>query len=239
MFRKLKARIQRKRILSGIPSYQQTVSYNEMFLCANLFETKFRRPIKSFLEVGANFFQDAFVVQQLNGIEDESIVVIEPNLEIFNIAKRWRPNYQAFNVGASNVETQLEMQVAGTKSRNSGVSSLFTRNLDEEWITGTQTVTVLPVKKILDDLDRDVTDFAKIDVEGHTFEVLQGFGDWLPKFGMIQAESELSHKYWQEQRYFFSDIHELMTDMGFDLFHHHVNRDCIQCDTIWVNRQFA
>lgn len=85
-------------------------------------------------------------------------------------------------------------------------------------------------------------DFCKIDAEGHTYEILEGFGEQILNIKCIFLETE-SFEVWKNQKY-ASDVSELLIAKGFDLelnIARHVpwaGENGYQYNQLWINKSY-
>ena len=139
-------------------------------------------------------------------------------------------NYNVYNVAASNENGEVEfLSVVSDNELLRGISSIkksyHVDNLEYQKNT---------VKSIrLDTFDFQI-DLMKIDVEGHSYEVLEGLGDKIKQVKAIQIETE--EKVCFENQKIDSEINKYLLDLGFSL----VNKErCwdLQFDCMYVNRK--
>ena len=211
---KVIAFIKRKKILRKIHNRCSSNSYSELLLAGSIYKQYYQEQPRSFLEIGANYFQDAIIMHHLFNIHANDIYVFEPNPEIFAEAVSQNPDFNAYNTALSNKEGTFRMQLAGNGSNNLGVSSMYERTSNCEWITNEQDVRICRLDRVFP-ANTCIPDIIKIDVEGHSYEVLCGFGELLESAKMIMLEAEQYEHYWKGQRYFFSDIYDFMKKNNF------------------------
>lgn len=228
-------KIKRFLITRSIHSLASSHSYDEILGACNLFEMCFGRKPKSFIEVGANFFQDSQIFHRLTKCDPTNIHVIEPNSYVFNNAVTKIPNFNVYNIGISNIEGKIKLKTSGKRSANKGVSSIFERNYDPDWITGEEEIQLRRLDSVFNEEQLSNIDVIKIDVEGMTYEVLDSLGKHLHKTLMFITESELEEVYWKGQKYFYKDMVELMSKNGFVQASQKLLDNNNQFDSIWVN----
>jgi len=78
-------------------------------------------------------------------------------------------------------------------------------------------------------------DLVKLDVEGCSFEVLEGFGDEIHNIKMLHVENE-TYQYWQEQK-LAHEVGKFLTTKGFTMVHSY-NFGVNSVDEVWINDNF-
>lgn len=201
------------------------------------FESSFNRSPKTMIEVGANFFQDSEYAKRFFGIYP---IAIEANPEIYSLGKKLYPNIESHCIAISISEGEQIMFSSGLNSDNNGVSSFYKRKTEADWITNTITVKTTTLSKFFSESPLKFFDLIKIDVEGHTYEVLLGAQEILPRFGLIQAECEDADSVWENQKGTFEEINNLLLKNDFTLIYfERSSPDSTQCDAIWINMKYS
>ena len=77
-------------------------------------------------------------------------------------------------------------------------------------------------------------DFIKLDVEGCSYEVLEGFGTRLKDVKAIHLEAE-DDVVWEGQK-LFSDIQKLLTANNFEMMY--FKKFWKQSDSIWIQKEY-
>ena len=116
-----------------------------------------------------------------------------------------------------------------------GVSGLLDRpDLYNQEFTNTKVIKVNSItgSELLNTIDRDI-DLCKIDVEGASYEVLQGFGNAIEDIKLIQIEAE-QKVIWNDQKT-FKEVYVLLREKGFEKIWE-VALGTTQLDSIWVRR---
>lgn len=114
------------------------------------------------------------------------IVALEPNPEQAKIIEEKYPEIDVMKVAASNQRGEAPFMVYVGDEGAVGSSSL-----DLHWKEKDHKGYVIQVKlDRLDHLVKDEIDIMKIDVEGHSVEVLEGLGDKLRKVKAFHIETE-------------------------------------------------
>ena len=81
----------------------------------------------------------------------------------------------------------------------------------------------------------DSVDFVKIDVEGCTYEVLEGFGERIRDVKCIQLEAE--HVELFEGQRLFDEISSLLCKNNFVMAHFEL-LDGKQSDSLWIQKNY-
>lgn len=183
-------------------------------------------------EVGANFAQDAAYLSRKWQLSPETVVVFEPHPDI---ALKVRNHYDfvVMTKAVSNVNTVMQFNAVKLDSTsNTGISSLLPHSIND--ITENDFVEVEVTR-----LDTFATahglthiDFLKIDVEGLTFQVLEGLGEFLQNVCCIQIETEFI-PIWKDQRT-QSEVYRLLEENRFQLIEHFTQMDGVQGDSLWI-----
>jgi hypothetical protein len=79
-------------------------------------------------------------------------------------------------------------------------------------------------------------DLCKIDVEGCTYEVLEGFSDSINIVNSLHIEGELITLY--ENQKLFKDFEQLLIEKGFTMVDYVEFDSSTQCDSIWIKNEF-
>lgn len=192
----------------------------------------------SIVEIGSRDGKDADLLKKKFDILDENVHIIEPNPVCFNKIKTDYPNYNVYEIAISNkVGRETFYQVNTLHEDLNGLSSLLYREIYE-----TPVLDVKQIGVIVKTADVFITEnkiekcIVKIDVEGLTYEVLEGFGDTLKDIIAIHLESE-AYPIWEKQKT-TNDIFQLLSDQFVCLTKKRVTEQGhhIQYDEIWVNK---
>ncbi|WP_411330380.1 FkbM family methyltransferase [Desulfovibrio desulfuricans] len=228
-------------IRASIPYHPNAVSKPEsMIPIADQIKTYTTLAPRNIFEIGANYAQDAAGLSRYFNVTAENVWVFEPHPQIFKeIEKLYR--FKAFNVAVFNDSLIAEfnmvdmdlLKAANNNSVNLGMSGLMNR----EDIVGvmkkvpTQTIRM---DEFMDQHQIENIDFLKLDVEGATFEALEGFGLRLKDVKAMQLEAE-HIQVWENQK-LYGDIERLLTEHGFSLLN--FQRKSQQSDSIWVQEEY-
>jgi FkbM family methyltransferase len=135
-----------------------------------------------YVDVGANHPSDisnTYLLYRhgLNG------VVIEPNLELIKLFRRFRKRDIALSVGCSDINTVLPFHISKTP-----VLSSFTAERENARTAKTMYLPVMQLDLALTHIPLEFISLLSIDVEGLNLEVLRGAGETVKKALLICLE---------------------------------------------------
>lgn len=185
----------------------------------------------NYLEIGARDKINAdFICAQFN-IEPKHVHLIEPHPISYESLKQGS-NYCVHKMAFSNMSGKKSFYAL---EKNVGVSSLINRKDDFYEKTGYQKITtdVVTARQFMSDYSIDEIDMCKIDVEGHSYEVLEGFGEDLRKVKILHVECE-TREIWQNQK-IYEDVRNYLSSIGMKCLKViNVNGHTVQLDSIWT-----
>lgn len=191
---------------------------------------------KNFIEIGSRDGHDTHIVSNELSIKPSNCYIFEAHPNCFTDIQKQYSQYNSFNCAISNKTGPITFNagIVGVED-NIGCSSILD---DTNSTFRSKKVTVDGWR--FDDVCQhiglqDTLDLIKIDVEGHTYEVLEGFGDTLQRTKAIQLE--LEHKEsWKDQK-LYQDISNFLTQNSFEQVFY-VKHSHDQSDSLWVNKTF-
>jgi FkbM family methyltransferase len=165
----------------------------------------------SVLEIGSRDGHDTHDICKFFNINPENCTIVEAHPELYKIICETYPQYKVYNFAASNKDGVVEFRagVVGHES-NVGISSLMIHKTYHHYHDKVE----VSMFKMSDKLSQNF-DLLKIDVEGHAYEVLEGFGDSIKNFKAIAVETE-EIEIWENQK-IHDDVQRLLEDKGFKL----------------------
>jgi FkbM family methyltransferase len=185
--------------------------------------------VENVFEIGANFAQDADYLMEQFDLSPDKIFVFEAHPEIFNAIKKIH-NFNAFNVAVFNSNQEIEFNIYPLDYENTGWSSIF-------WNTGEKIkVDAIRMDTFMEKNNIKTIDFLKIDVEGATYHVLDGFGERIKDIKCIQLEAE--HYNNEGVIVMYEKISNLLTENNFDLIHFFRNSNMKQSDSFWIKKEY-
>ena len=183
-------------------------------------------------EIGTGNIAESGYFQQRFNISLENIYCFEPNPLSFKNVKESYPKSNVCNVAVSNIDGKKSFQCHRVASdissfRKRIVAHRYTgdplKNYDEIMIE------VCRMDSFIKSHNIDQIDICKIDVEGCTCEVLEGFGDKLNIVKSLHVEAENNVLY--EDQKLFKDVKNLLN--GFTMIDY-VDLEDGQCDSVWI-----
>lgn len=190
---------------------------------------------QNFIEIGSRDGHDTHTISNILSIEPANCYIFEAHPDCFaNIQKQY-PQYNSVNCAISNKTEPIIFNagIIGIEG-NIGCSSILD---DTNGTFQSKKVTVdgWRFDDIYKHVGLGVVDLVKIDVEGHTYEVLEGFGKILQCTKAIQLE--LEHKEsWKDQK-LYHDISNFLIKNSFEQVFY-VKHSHDQSDSFWVNKNY-
>lgn len=190
--------------------------------------------VKTIMEIGSMNGEDANVLSEAFETNDVHIIEAHP---LF--AKQINEKYPYFivsNIAAGNENGRYIFNSVTTDSSNLGMSSLLER--EESYpsydiVYKPLEVTCLRMDSYCAIMEMDSIDLLKIDVEGFSYEVLEGFGDALDIVKCIHVECE-HESVWKGQK-LYPDVERLLIDKGFIPVSMRIGFP--QSDSVWVRKE--
>lgn len=178
--------------------------------------------------------RDGLDAEKMAGIFTASrVVTIEANPESFgNIVLRF-PQFENYNVAISNVIGEADFWQVNAKFGDVivGQSSLMYKE-SYDTIAEKIRVPVMTMDKFVEVAGIDEIEVMKIDVEGATYEALEGFTK-IRMTRLLHIESE-HEQFWTGQ-HLYEDTEKFMTDAGYErVYYQPVWTN--QSDTIWLRK---
>ena len=192
--------------------------------------------VNSFIEIGSRDGHDTNYIRDYWNIHHNNCYIIEAHPDCYNYIVHTYPLYQTLNIAASNVteEVTFNAGIVGLEN-NIGVSSLFDRTLDS-FICKKINVDAWRMDQVIDHLQINSIDLAKIDVEGAALQVLEGFGEKIYMFKAMQIELE-TKQVWEGQSY-YDDVVKYLDEHGFKILNE-IQLDMHQKDVLFINQEYA
>lgn len=135
------------------------------------------------------------------------VVALEPNPDQVKIIKREFPEVDVMELAASNQRGEAPFMVYAGDEGAIGSSSLNLRWKEDDLPGHVITVKIERLDQLIGDEEIDI---MKIDVEGHSMEVLEGLGEKIKQIKVIHLETEK----WTESNI---KAKVFMTNKGFTL----------------------
>lgn len=193
-------------------------------------------PISSFLEVGANYAQDAWFIAQELMLDPNRVAVMEPLLTNIDLIRRHTP-FLALPYAIAQESGEIELWVPTHDSSAWGIASIGQRSIGDAEAFTSLMVDAKSGRDVLDELGWQGVDLLKIDVEGFSGMALRSFGPMLENVKAIQIETERV-PIWQGQET-EAQVFEFLREAGFIMLEYELSGDDVQADSLWVSDRFA
>lgn len=197
-------------------------------LSANLGKT-----ITSIFEIGSRDADDAILLSNMLGVPHSAVTIFEPHPDLCSQIRYTKPTIRAEQLACSNVDGLLPFYSCIISNQsNWGMSSLVPR----EDYNDTSKYKKIDVKVIRMDnwmKENEINEigFLKLDVEGNTWEALEGFGNRLKDIKVIHLEAERKHC-WNNQHLFSEVIEKLLPTHDLVFCYDQGG----QSDSIWIEK---
>lgn len=187
--------------------------------------------VRNIFEIGANFGQDADFLMHSFKISPKQVYVFEAHPEIYKAITKLH-KFNAYNYAVFNEEKNMAFNIVPLNSSNTGISSIFGLKDNE---TKEVLIQSIRMDHFMDNNKIDRIDFLKLDVEGASYEVLEGFGDRLKDVQSMHIEAEHEESVFQGAVKLFDDISKLLKRNGFEMIYFQRILS-VQSDSFWVKR---
>jgi FkbM family methyltransferase len=184
--------------------------------------------VKNVFEIGANFAQDAdYLMEQFN-LTPKDIYVFEAHPELFEAIRKIHA-FNAFNNAVFNEEKEVAFYTVPLDSENTGGSGLFGSE-------GEKNIKVQAIRmdNFMQKNNIKTVDFLKIDAEGATYHILEGFGNRITDIKCLQVECE--HGTYAVIPY--EKTADLLLQNNFELVYFFRGDNMRQSDSFWVKKEY-
>lgn len=188
---------------------------------------------RNFVEIGSRDGHDTKTIQRMFNIPHQNCYIFEAHPELFKKIQNQYPEFNVYNCAISNKTSPLVFNAADLDSEdNPGMSSVL-ETVDSTFKSYKVNVDGWRMDEVSANILLHSIDLVKIDVEGFSLQVLQGFGSLLENTKCIQIE--LEHKeVWKDQSDYES-VKQFLNSKNFvELVHIRMTHD--QSDSLWVQR---
>lgn len=195
-------------------------------------------------DVGTRDGEDAaYLLKSLN-VYGANIYAIDANIDMCRLAVSSYPQLQVINTAISNYNGVTKFQkVNHERIDYVGSSSIYADKLvEQEDIKDHVEIIEVPVTTMCDllidlDLHKSIIDLVKVDIEGYTYEFLDGCRNTLKNIKCLHLETEQysTHPYHKNSEY----IREYMINAGFYLADLSYEWGWHIEDQIWINKDLA
>lgn len=184
-------------------------------------------------DIGSWNGDDAERLRKWFDINDKNVYCIEPNPHNFSSLVSLHPNFNNFQIGISNFTgTGSFLCYNGAGDISSFVKMISRGEDDYEKIS----IDVFRMNDFIKKYNITEIDICKIDVEGKSYELLEGFGDKLNIVKSLQIEAELKPLY--EGQKLFDDIKHTLISNQYTMVEYYDTLNPDQCDSLWIKNEY-
>lgn len=191
---------------------------------------------ETIIDVGTRDGDDAeFLRQQLGG---KYIYAIDANPIAVEATMDRYPEFEVFETAISNYNgTTSFVQIVSDRIDEAGSSSIENYSFFEGATYNTIDVNVIRMDKFIEEfVNQDIIDFIKVDIEGYTYEFLEGLGKEINKVKMLHLETETFDR--QEGHKNNNEVLNFMTNAGFLLAGVTYEWGPRIQDQVWINPNY-
>jgi FkbM family methyltransferase len=191
---------------------------------------------ETIIDVGTRDGDDAeFLRQQLGG---KYIYAIDANPIAVEATMNRYPEFEVFETAISNYNgTTSFVQIVSDRIDEAGSSSIENYSFFEGATYNTIDVNVIRMDKFIEEfVSQDIIDFIKVDIEGYTYEFLEGLGKEINKVKMLHLETETFDR--QEGHKNNNEVLNFMTNAGFLLAGVTYEWGPRIQDQVWINPNY-
>ena len=191
---------------------------------------------ETIIDVGTRDGDDAeFLRQQLGG---KYIYAIDANPIAVEATMNRYPEFEVFETAISNYNgTTSFVQIVSDRIDEAGSSSIENYSFFEGATYNTIDVNVIRMDKFIKEfVSQDIIDFVKVDIEGYTYEFLEGLGNEINKVKMLHLETETFDR--QKGHKNNNEVLNFMTNAGFLLAGVTYEWGPRIQDQVWINPNY-
>lgn len=192
--------------------------------------------VNNIFEIGSRDGHDSYYLfLKLNPV---NVYTFEANPSCHEIIKNNYPGFNNIYGAVSNFVGEASFNMVTSNNWEAvGTSSLKDRT--DTWYSGQSSKITVPVNTIegyiKDNNIKPPFDIVKIDTEGCSYEVLEGFGKKIHKVKIMHVENE-TYAYWSDQK-LAHEVGELLQSKGFfKEYEEKFGENSV--DEVWVNGNF-
>lgn len=188
------------------------------------------------IDVGTREGDDAYLIQQK--LETKQIYAIDARKEAVEKTKEKYPNFKTSHTAISNyIGTTKFYSILSDNPDYVGSSSIYNKKFRrKEYKHEIIEVPVTTMDNFIEknNLEYKFLDIVKVDIEGYTFQLLEGFVKHINNVKLFHLETELSPTH--KKHVNSNDIVEYMRSKNFILVGTQYEWDTEIQDQIWVNK---
>ena len=191
--------------------------------------------VETIMEIGSMNGYDADELAHY--FKPHNVFILEAHPVFSKAISKTFPEFYVYDLAASNSNKEVEFNAVAVGSENLGMSSLLTR--EDNFPSHNVIYEPVTVQAVRMDLFCDANnissiDLLKIDVEGNSYEVLEGFGDMIWNVKCIHVECE-HEPVWKGQK-LYADVEQYLIGKGFIPIS--LRFGFPQSDSVWVKKEF-
>lgn len=191
--------------------------------------------VETIMEIGSMNGYDAD--ELASHFESDNTYIIEAHPIFAKAISETFYEYNVYNFAACNYDGEIEFNAVKLGSENLGMSSMLARedaypSYDIEY--DVIRVPAMRMDSFCESNNITSIDLLKIDVEGNSYEVLEGFGDMIWNVKCIHIECE-HEPVWKGQK-LYSDVERYLLGKGFIPVSMRIGFP--QSDSVWVKKEF-
>lgn len=186
----------------------------------------------NFLEVGANFAQDAWFISRQLSLKPDDVAVVEPVHTSAEIIRR-NTAFRLFECAVTESGSEVLLWVPKEDEGLWGMASLGERAVGDAEVFREVAVASMSGREIVEQLGWAHIDLLKVDVEGFSAQVLRSFGSTLSCVRVVEIETERV-KLWEGQET-ERDVFGILRHQGFTMIEYQLAHDGVQADSVWIN----
>ena len=185
----------------------------------------------SFMEIGSRDGNDTKTIVDFWKIDSENCYVIEAYPTLAKEIKE-KYSYNVYSFAASNINGVAKFNAVVSKHQDRvGMSSLLHHKTEKNYFNVID-VETKTMKSFFEENNLSI-DLIKLDVEGHAYSVIEGFGDKIKEVKAIQIETEKTQQ-WENQKC-HNDVKELLESFNFEMISIFPAWDA-QYDCLFINK---
>lgn len=186
---------------------------------------------KNIVEIGSRDGHDTDYMRRMFNLPEDCCYIFEAHPDCYSMIGKNYPGFNLFNCAITDKTgvVQFNAGIVGLENNIGGSSML--KDVTGNFKSNVVSVDGWRFDEVCSKLELQEIDLIKIDVEGHTKEVLDGFGVMLDKTKAIQVE--LEHKECWEGQALYEDIKKYLLNNNFiEVFFIRHAHD--QSDSFWI-----
>jgi FkbM family methyltransferase len=207
----------------------------DLFMIETCIKDILRFTPTNFVEIGSRDGHDTNTLSKSLKINPSNCYILEAHPNCYEYIQQTYPQYNILHCAVTDKTGPINFN-AGTVGieDNIGCSSLL-EDVSNKFCSNKVIVDGWRFDNICQHIGLNEIDIIKIDVEGHTYEVLNGFGNIINRTKILQLE--LEHKEnWTNQK-LYSDVSLFLKQSNFEQLYY-IKHSHDQSDSLWINKNY-